>query len=47
MRTYDTVSFEVCLAEGFAGRSALSGGQGVIQTRADFDAYPWREENNL
>lgn len=41
--TYDTVSYEVCLGMVFPGRQALSGGQGPIQTRADFAAYPWKE----
>lgn len=42
--TYDTVSFEVCLTEILPGRGALLGGRpGPIQSRADFDAYPWDE----
>ncbi|MGI6496374.1 MAG: uroporphyrinogen decarboxylase family protein [Kiritimatiellia bacterium] len=41
---YDVVSFEVCLGATMpGGRSALCGGKGDIQTRADFDGYGWRE----
>ena len=43
-QTYDTVSYEVCIAETLPGRLALRGGQGPIQSRADFDAYPWDEQ---
>jgi uroporphyrinogen decarboxylase len=41
--TYDTVSYEVCLGETLPGKMAICGGQGPIQTRADFNAYPWDE----
>jgi uroporphyrinogen decarboxylase len=42
--TYDVVSFEVCITDILPGRGALSGGKpGPIQTRADFNAYPWDE----
>lgn len=42
--TYDTVSFEVCITEILPDRGAIMGGRpGPIQTRADFDRYPWRE----
>jgi len=41
--TYDTVSYEICLGGALVGPSALCGGQGPIQSRADFAAYPWRE----
>jgi len=41
--TYDTVSYEVCIGEILPGPTALSGGQGPIQSNADFDAYPWAE----
>jgi uroporphyrinogen decarboxylase len=41
--TYDTVSYEVCIVDALPGRTALSGGQGPIQSRADFDNYPWQE----
>lgn len=41
--TYDTVSYEVCICGTMPGHSAICGGQGPIQTRADFDAYPWKE----
>lgn len=40
--TYDTVSFEVCITEILPGGGALYGGRpGPIQTRADFERYPW------
>jgi uroporphyrinogen decarboxylase len=39
---YDTVSYEMCIGAAMTGRSALTGGQGPIQTRSDFEAYPWR-----
>ena len=42
-KTYDTVSYEVCISEILPGPNALSGGVGTIQSRADFDAYPWAE----
>lgn len=42
--TYDTVSYEVCISATLPGRLALSGGQGPIQSRADFKAYPWGEQ---
>jgi len=41
--TYDTVSYEICVCGILPGRSALQGGQGPIQTRTDFDAYPWQD----
>ena len=40
--TYDTVSYEVCIT-GILPDGALKGGKGPIQTRADFDQYPWAE----
>jgi uroporphyrinogen decarboxylase len=40
--TYDTVSFEVCIVEYLPGSGALTQAKpGPIQSRADFDAYPW------
>ncbi len=40
--TYDTVSYEVCITEILPDSGALMGGRpGPIQTRADFDRYPW------
>jgi uroporphyrinogen decarboxylase len=40
--TYDTVSYEVCTSGVMPGGGALMGERaGVIQTRADFEAYPW------
>lgn len=42
--TYDTVSYEVCTTEVFPGGGALLGERpGPIQSRADFNAYPWEE----
>jgi uroporphyrinogen decarboxylase len=42
--TYDTVSFEVCVTEILPGSGALlHGGKGPIQTREDFQKYPWDE----
>lgn len=41
--TYDTVSYEAGLTSALTGHLALCGGQGPIQSRADFEAYPWRE----
>ncbi|MCL1888226.1 MAG: hypothetical protein FWF96_05090, partial [Kiritimatiellaeota bacterium] len=40
--TYDTVSYEVCIGQ-FVDGNAISGGAGPIQTRADFEAFPWDE----
>jgi len=39
--TYDTVSFEVCIGDFMEGRSAICGGQGPIQSRADLEAFDW------
>jgi len=41
--TYDTVSYEVSIGEALPGKMAICGGQGPIQNRADFKAYPWAE----
>jgi uroporphyrinogen decarboxylase len=42
--TYDTVSFEVTITDRLTDHGAIFGGRpGPIQTRADFDAYPWDE----
>ena len=42
--TYDVVSFEVCITDILPEHGALMGGRpGPIQTRADFDRYPWDE----
>ena len=41
---YDTVSFEQCIGPVMPGSGALGGHkEGVIQTREDFDKYPWAE----
>lgn len=46
--TYDTVSFEVCISEILPDHGAIYGGRpGPIQTRADFDAYPWENLSDL
>jgi len=40
--TYDTVSYEVTITETLPGGGALLGERpGPIQTRADFERYPW------
>jgi uroporphyrinogen decarboxylase len=40
--TYDTVSFEVTLSRSLPGHGAIYGGMiGPIQTRDDFEKYPW------
>jgi len=42
--TYDTVSYEVCITEILPDSGAIMGGKpGPVQTRADFDKYPWDE----
>jgi uroporphyrinogen decarboxylase len=42
--TYDVVTFEACITEVLPGSGALSGGKpGPIQSRADFEAYPWAD----
>jgi uroporphyrinogen decarboxylase len=41
--TYDTVSYEVCIGGALPGHTAICGGQGPIQSRADFESYPWSE----
>jgi uroporphyrinogen decarboxylase len=42
--TYDTVSFEVCITAILPDGGAIMGGRpGPIQTRADFERYPWDE----
>jgi len=42
--TYDTVSFEVCITEILPDHGAIMGGRpGPIQTREDFEKYPWEE----
>ena len=42
--TYDTVSFEVCIVSILPDSGAILGGRpGPIQSRADFERYPWDE----
>ena len=42
--TYDTVSFEVTISAILPDHGALYGGRpGPIQTRADFEVYPWEK----
>jgi uroporphyrinogen decarboxylase len=42
--TYDVVSYEVCITEILPERGALMGGRpGPIQSRADFERYPWAD----
>lgn len=46
--TYDTVSFEVCITEILPQGGALLGERpGPVQTRADFERYPWEELPHL
>jgi uroporphyrinogen decarboxylase len=41
---YDTVSIERCIGLIMPGAGALGGHQpGIIQTRADFEKYPWKQ----
>jgi uroporphyrinogen decarboxylase len=42
--TYDTVSYEVCISEILPDHGAIMGGRpGPIQSRDDFNKYPWDE----
>lgn len=42
--TYDTVSFEVCVSDIIPDHGAIYGGRpGPIQTRDDFNKFPWQE----
>ena len=42
--TYDTISYEVTLTRALPGHGAIYGGMlGPIQTRDDFEKYPWDE----
>jgi len=42
--TYDTVSWEVTITRSLPDHGAIYGGRpGPIQSRADFEAYPWDE----
>lgn len=42
--TYDTVSFEITITDQLPDHGAILGGRkGPIQTRADFEKYPWGE----
>lgn len=42
--TYDVVTYDMNITDILPGGGALSGGKaGPIQTRADFEAYPWDE----
>jgi uroporphyrinogen decarboxylase len=46
--TYDTVSYEVCIGEILPDHGAIMGGRpGPIQTRDDFNKYPWDELADL
>lgn len=41
---YDTATFELCIGPIMPGSGALGGHvKGVIQTREDFERYPWKE----
>ncbi|HJO94503.1 MAG TPA: uroporphyrinogen decarboxylase family protein [Victivallales bacterium] len=42
--TYDIVSFEECITTILPGGGAIHGGKvGPIQTRSDFESYPWND----
>ena len=42
--TYDTVSYQFCISEILPEHGAIMGGKpGPIQTREDFEKYPWDE----
>ncbi|MBC8180670.1 hypothetical protein H8E88_06045 [candidate division KSB1 bacterium] len=42
--TYDTVSYEFCISEILPDHGAIMGGKpGPIQTREDFEKFPWDE----
>lgn len=45
---YDTISFEKCIGSILPGGGALGGHKkGIIQTRADFERYPWNQVCNI
>ena len=45
---YDTVSWELCVGPIMPGSGALGGHQpGVIQSREDYDKYPWESIEDL
>jgi uroporphyrinogen decarboxylase len=39
--TYDAFDYEAAICDIFPGHGAILGGKGPIQTRADFEAYPF------
>jgi uroporphyrinogen decarboxylase len=42
--TYDAVTFELCICKALVDGGAIMGGKaGPIQSRADYEAYPWAE----
>jgi hypothetical protein len=41
--TYDAFDYEAAICEIFPGHGAIMGGTGPIQTRRDFDQYPFDE----
>jgi uroporphyrinogen decarboxylase len=41
--TYDAFDYEAAICEIFPGHGAILGGKGPIQTRADFNQYPFDE----
>ena len=46
--TYDTVSFEVTITDLLPDHGAILGGRaGPIQSRSDFEKYPWDELANI
>ena len=41
--TFDAFDYEAAICEIFPGHGAIMGGQGPIQTRADFEKYPFAD----
>lgn len=41
--TYDGLSYEALVCPVFPGHGAIKGGNGPIQTREDFERFPWNE----
>jgi len=41
--TYDAFDFEAAICDILPEHGAIMGGMGPIQTRKDFDSYPWEE----
>lgn len=42
--TYDGFDFEAAICDILPGHGAIMGGmQGLVQTRDDFEKYPWKD----